>query len=204
MPGLAASLVAAALAIGIAPQLRAQSLQIIEREEPSLMLLHAHSQSYLGVDLTDVDQERAQALHLKDPHGAEITVLDHDAPAGKIGLKLHDVIVQMNGQTVEGAEQAKRILRETQAGHKVQLVISRDGAQQSLTVELTDRRKVQEEAREQLGTSVGGSRHRARFPDQRRRFGCSGRLSPLGTRQFAARWARWSSPCPRRWPIISA
>ncbi len=121
-----------------------------------LLLLHNHAQSYLGVDVVDVDQERAQALHLREGHGAEITVLDHDAPAGKVGLKLHDVIVQMNGETIEGAEHVKRILRETAPGHKVEMVVSRDGVMQTLNVQLTDRKKVEEEARQQLG-SLGGS-----------------------------------------------
>src|SRR5580658_4759214 len=44
------------------------------------------SQGYLGVDLGDVDQEKAQQLKLKDVKGAVITLIDHDAPAGKVGL----------------------------------------------------------------------------------------------------------------------
>jgi len=40
---------------------------------------------YLGVDLADVDQEKAQALKLKEVRGAVITLIDHDAPAGRSG-----------------------------------------------------------------------------------------------------------------------
>jgi len=97
------------------------------------------SQGYLGVDLGDVDQEKAQQLKLKDVKGAVITLIDHDAPAGKVGLKVNDVIVSLNGQTVEGAEQLKRMLREIPAGRKVSLEISRDGNIQTLAVELADR-----------------------------------------------------------------
>jgi len=122
--------------------------------EPSL-LLHTPSQSYLGVDVGDIDAERAAALHLKDTRGAEITILDHDAPAGKVGLKLHDVILQMNGQAIENAEQIKRMLRETSVGHKVQLLISRDGVQMTMTAQMANRRQVQETAREQIGTGGG-------------------------------------------------
>jgi serine protease Do len=93
---------------------------------------------------------------LKEGHGAEITILDHDAPASKAGLKLHDVIVQMNGQNIENAEQVRRLLHETPPGRKVQLLVSRDGAEQTFTVQMADRRKVQEDAWEQLG-AVGGS-----------------------------------------------
>jgi serine protease Do len=137
---------------GSAVPSRAQSLQLQELvEKPRLFLLHSRSQGFLGVDVGDMDQERAQTLHMKDTHGAEITVLDHDAPAGKVGLKLHDVILEINGQAVEGAEQVKELLHEMPPGRRLQMVVSRDGVSQTVTVQLADRRKVQEEARERLG-----------------------------------------------------
>ncbi|MFC5862754.1 PDZ domain-containing protein [Acidicapsa dinghuensis] len=148
-----ALLAAAGVFLGLSARATAQGLIQVREERPWFLLLHSHSQGFLGVDLGDVDQERAQALHLKDNnHGAEITILDHDAPAGQAGLKLHDVIVEMNGQTIEGAEQLKTMLHTMSPGKKLQLVINRDGAEQKVTVQLADKRKVQEEARERLGT----------------------------------------------------
>jgi len=148
------ALVVAWLSVGGGePQAVGQGTQISEMWQQTLLLLHSRSQGLLGVFVGDVDQERAQALHVKDGHGAEITILDHDAPASKAGLKLHDVIVQMNGETIENAEQVRAMLRETPPGRKVQLVVSRDGAQQTFTVQMADRRKLQEDAWEQLGTA---------------------------------------------------
>ena len=107
----------------------------------------AHSsQSYLGVNIRDIDSERASELKLKDAHGAEITTVDHDAPANKAGLKVHDVVLEMNGQRVEGADQFRRMLRETPPGHTVNFVISRDGQQKNISVELGDRAKVEANA----------------------------------------------------------
>ena len=101
------------------------------------------SQSYLGIDMHDIDNDRATALKLKDSHGAEIVTVDHDAPANKAGLKVHDVVLEMNGQRVEGADQLRRMLRETPPGHTVNFVISRDGQQQNISVQLADRAKVE-------------------------------------------------------------
>lgn len=107
----------------------------------------AHSsQSYLGVNIRDIDNDRATELKLKDAHGAEITTVDHDAPANKAGLKIHDVVLEMNGERVEGAEQFRRMLRETPPGHTIHLVISRDGQQQNISVELADRAKIEANA----------------------------------------------------------
>jgi predicted metalloprotease with PDZ domain len=158
-PATALLLVGGLAIVGLLPcgqVLGAQGLQLTQvREEPSLLLMGSHSHGFLGVDVSDVDQDRAQTLHLKDTHGAEITVLDHDAPAGKAHLKLHDVILQINGRSIDGADQVKQILHQTPPGHKLQMVVSRDGVPQTVTVQLADRRKVQEEAREELGAETG-------------------------------------------------
>jgi len=67
-------------------------------------------------------------------------------------LKLHDVILQVNGKSIDGAEQMKQILHDAPPGRKLQLVLSRDGVPITVTVQLADRRKMQEEARERLDT----------------------------------------------------
>ncbi|MGD0546755.1 MAG: PDZ domain-containing protein, partial [Terracidiphilus sp.] len=94
-----------AAVLTIAPGARAQGRGMVDLlAEPGALILGSSSQGYLGVDLADVDQEKAQALKLKEVRGAVITLIDHDAPAGQIGLKVNDVVVKLNGETVEGAE----------------------------------------------------------------------------------------------------
>src|SRR5258707_3304851 len=73
----------------------------------------AGGSSYLGVDIADVTPERLGELKLKEEHGAEITMVDQDAPAGKAGLKEHDVILTVNGTAVESAAQLRRMIRES-------------------------------------------------------------------------------------------
>ena len=97
--------------------------------------------SYLGVDIADVSTERLGALKLKEEHGAEVTMVDQDAPAGKAGLKEHDVILSLNGAAVESAAQLRRMIRETPAGRLVALGISRDGQPLTIKVQLANRGK---------------------------------------------------------------
>ncbi|HVJ09633.1 MAG TPA: PDZ domain-containing protein [Acidisarcina sp.] len=104
------------------------------------------SQGYLGVDIRDIDSDRAGALKLKEAKGAEIVTVDHDAPAGKSGLRVHDVILEMNGQAVEGVEQLRRLLRETPSGRTVTFVVSRNGVLTNVSVQLADRATVEQEA----------------------------------------------------------
>ena len=103
----------------------------------------SHTQGYLGVLVTDVDNDSAQKFRLKDNHGAMVTLIDHDAPAGPV-LHISDVILEVNGQKIEGAEQFGRILKEVRAGQKVTLVVLRDGAQQTVTVQLVDRKAMEQ------------------------------------------------------------
>ncbi len=103
-------------------------------------------QGYLGVGIRDVGEEQVSALHLKDTHGAEVVLVDHDGPAGKAGLHEHDVILQMNGQPVEGAEQLHQMLRTTKPGRFVSFLVCRDGQQIKLTAKLADQSILEKQA----------------------------------------------------------
>src|SRR5438128_5538104 len=97
--------------------------------------------SYLGVDTRDIRTDRLSALKLKEEHGVEVTMVDQDAPAGKAGIKEHDVILSLNGTEVESVEQLRRMIRETPPGRAVTLGISRDGQPMTIKAQLADRKK---------------------------------------------------------------
>jgi serine protease Do len=108
------------------------------------------AQGYLGVSVRDVTPDELPALKLKDAHGAEIILVDHDAPAGKAGLHEHDVVLQMNGQAIEGQDQCRRMLRESPPGKTITLIISRDGQQLTITTQMAvSQEQVEREASEQ-------------------------------------------------------
>ena len=125
---------------GAAAQVSSRIEQIVK--EPAL-LLHSGSQGYLGVLVGDVDAESAPKLKLKDARGVVVTLIDHDAPAAQAGIRVNDVVLQLNGKAVGNSEQFSRMMREIPAGHKVSLLISRDGTQQTIGVQLADRKKME-------------------------------------------------------------
>jgi serine protease Do len=148
--------VAMLLGLGMAvapPGAGAQSSGIAQVIEGPSLLLHSNSQGYLGVLVGDVDNDSAPKLKLKEVRGAVVTLIDHDAPAAKAGIRVNDVVLQLNGQTVEGAEQFGRMLREIPAGRKVSMVISRDGNTQTIAVELVDHKKMEHDVWNKLGDS---------------------------------------------------
>lgn len=97
--------------------------------------------SYLGVDISDVSTERMSALKLKEEKGVEVTMVDQDAPAGKAGIKEHDVILTMNNTAIESGAQLRRMIHETPAGRIISLGISRDGQPMTVKVQLADKHK---------------------------------------------------------------
>jgi serine protease Do len=109
---------------------------------PEFLLFTA--QGYLGVVVGDVDNERANALHLKDNHAAEVVMVDHDAPAGKSGLQVHDVILQLDGKSFDNAAQLRHRLGEMPSGRTISLLVSRDGTRLNVVVQLCDQAQLRQ------------------------------------------------------------
>jgi len=148
---------AAACLLAAPPAARAQAQEMAHFfEDTSPLLAHSGAPGYLGVDVADVDSDKAQALKLKEVRGAVITLIDHDAPAGQVGLKVNDVVLAVNGQNVEGAEQLRRMLREIPPGRKISLEISRDGNIQTLDVQLVDRKAMEHDIWYRIGIDADG------------------------------------------------
>jgi serine protease Do len=101
---------------------------------------------YLGVYLRGVDAQTAAHLKLKDAKGAEIMGVDRDAPAGKVGLRPHDVIVGINGHPIANEQQVRQILHGIPAGRTIHLRIIRSGKSKSVTVKLASQAEVEAEA----------------------------------------------------------
>lgn len=96
--------------------------------------------TYLGVNLAEIDANRARELKLKEPQGVEITRVEEGSPAEKAGLKSGDVVLEYNGQHVEGMEQFGRLVHETPAGREVKLLISRNGSNQTVAATVATRK----------------------------------------------------------------
>lgn len=105
----------------------------------AVMVRSGSGNGYLGVSVRDISSEDVSKLKLPDDSGVEVTVVDQDSPAGKAGIKEHDVIRSLNGEKVESRAQLFRMLTETPSGHTVSLDLLRNGQPMNLKVQLADR-----------------------------------------------------------------
>ena len=107
---------------------------------PSRVIQFAASGSYLGIGVQDVDSARARELKLKEERGVEVTAVEEDSPAAQAGMRKGDVVLEMNGQRVEGVEQFVRMVREVPVGRDAKLNVSRGGDPQTLVAKMAQRK----------------------------------------------------------------
>ena len=98
---------------------------------------------YLGVGGQDITSDRAKTFRLKEERGVEVTSVVPDGSAAKSGLKVGDVVLEFNGQKVEGWEHLKRLVRETPIHREVKIAIWRNGGAQTLTATVGARKEDQ-------------------------------------------------------------
>ena len=92
--------------------------------------------SWLGVGTHEVTADKAKDLKLSAERGVVLGEIVPDSPAAKAGLKENDVVMELNGQRVEGAAQFRRMIHEIPAGRTIQLTVWRDGRSQTLSATL--------------------------------------------------------------------
>jgi serine protease Do len=90
-------------------------------------LIMSYGGSYLGVGVKEIDSTRSRELRLKEERGVEITSVTDDSPASRAGLKAGDVVLDYNGEAVQGTEQFVRLVRETPVGREVKMTVWRAG-----------------------------------------------------------------------------
>ena len=90
--------------------------------------------SYLGVGIAEITSERAKELKLTEERGVEIKFIAENSPASKAGLKTEDVVLELNGQRVEGISQFTRFISEIPPGRKANLSLLRAGVRLNVAV----------------------------------------------------------------------
>ena len=91
---------------------------------------------YLGLLPQDVSTTLAKQFNVNHPGGALVGQVEPDTPAAKAGLKRGDVILSLNGQPVNSANDLRLRISQTAPGTTVKLGVSRDGKMQDFSVTL--------------------------------------------------------------------
>ena len=92
----------------------------------------------IGVGIQAVTQDLAEAFGMKSPRGAVITQLEKGQPGEKAGLKVGDIVVALNGQAINSANDLPVKISAMKPGTKVKLTVLRDGKEKDVTVTVAE------------------------------------------------------------------
>src|ERR1700730_409299 len=103
-------------------------------DDDSLQMFMGSGGGWRGVVFSEVSADKVKALKLPDERGVLLGKIVPDSPASKAGLKERDVVLEINGQRVEGTEQFRRMIHEIPTGRTANLTVWRDGRSQNIKV----------------------------------------------------------------------
>jgi serine protease Do len=110
------------------------------------------ARGWLGVTIQPVDDEIAQAVGLEDPRGALVASVAENSPASQAGIQTGDVILEFDGKPVNEMRQLPRIVAGTKIGKAVDIVVWRDGDEETLTTKVA----LLKEQAEEVARAKGG------------------------------------------------
>ncbi|MDY6894605.1 MAG: Do family serine endopeptidase [Thermotogota bacterium] len=129
-------------AIAVDPQLGSVNIgfaipiNIAKRFADSVMETGSFQRAYLGVYISNITEELKRSLGLKVDKGAYIQDLVPGGAAEKAGIKINDVIVEVDGKEIENIDDLTSLISTYPAGTTVEVVVDRFGERISFNVTL--------------------------------------------------------------------
>ncbi|HET9837541.1 MAG TPA: DegQ family serine endoprotease [Candidatus Angelobacter sp.] len=114
----------------------------------------------MGIGINDVTPENAGFFHLSNASGALISQVEPGSPAAKAGVKVGDVITELNGKKMDNSGALQAAISSHRPGDKVMLGIIRDGKSMTVPVTLESINKKAEEA---ANSGSGATQGKARW-----------------------------------------
>jgi serine protease Do len=133
----------------------------------------------LGIEIQTLDQSLADSFKLAAPGGALVAKIEPDSAAARAGVKVGDVILKYNGETVVDAGQLSAHVGQSMPGDKATLEIWRDGKTSTLTATIGSASSpLTAEGHDQAagGQAKLGLALRPLTPNERQQAGVSGGL----------------------------
>ncbi|MBS1849783.1 MAG: Do family serine endopeptidase [Acidobacteria bacterium] len=112
------------------------------------------SRGYIGIGINDVTPDQAKFFQVDKAVGAVVTQVEPNSPGEKAGLKVGDVIVELNGQPINDAGQLQVEVGQKQPGATIKLQVMRDG--KSVNVPVTLEAMGKNDNEKESGTASAG------------------------------------------------
>jgi serine protease Do len=93
---------------------------------------------WTGLRVSELTPEVVEQFKIPFRTGLVVIALEEGGPAEKAGMKVGDVIVEMDGTTIHNADQASRVIFGKQVGDDLDIVVWRNGSTKSVTLKLVE------------------------------------------------------------------
>jgi serine protease Do len=97
------------------------------------------SRGYLGINIQNLDWDRAQAFGLTSTDGALVTEVNDGSPAGEAGLQHGDIVLSVDGHAIKTTRDLIDYVSAQAPGRTVSLELLRDGKKMTKQVRLGER-----------------------------------------------------------------
>ncbi|MBA4397869.1 MAG: peptidase [Syntrophus sp. (in: bacteria)] len=106
------------------------------------------TRGWMGISVQDVTDDIAKNMKLNQRSGALISEVFKGDPADQAGLRTGDVILEVNGKSINDTHQLLIMIASFHVGDKVNVKVSRDGQEKTFQVTVAERKDRPEVAME--------------------------------------------------------
>lgn len=114
-------------------------VSIVQKVTADLLEFGLVQRAYIGVSISNIDQDLAKANDLKSLAGAYVRGLMEDGAAAEAGIKEGDVITKVEGFDVKNVTQLQEQIGKYRPGDKIEVTILRKNNPKTIHVILRDR-----------------------------------------------------------------
>jgi serine protease Do len=110
--------------------------QIVRPTVEKLIQFGKVTHGYMGIGISDVTPDNSKFFHMDSAVGAVVSQVESDSPGAKAGLKVGDVITQIDSKEVSDAGELQVVVGQKNPGTTIHLQVMRDGKSVAVPVTL--------------------------------------------------------------------
>ncbi|HPD57514.1 MAG TPA: DegQ family serine endoprotease [Smithellaceae bacterium] len=111
------------------------------------------TRGWLGISVQDITEDIAKNMNLKDRTGALVSDVFKDDPADKAGIKVGDIIIEINGKEIKDTHTLLLTIAGMQVGERAAIKVLRDGREMTFRVVVAERKDTAEATAPTKGTA---------------------------------------------------